>query len=798
MQSMRTLLAAVSLLLLAAPVSAQTLAGGAVEAARAGFGSSVAITAGEVIVGEPANTLRPGTVYTYRRGARGWAEATQLQATGGQPSDGFGSSLSVSGETLVIGTAARGNRTGAAFVFRRDGNGWVQAAELRPTDLTDGDAFGTAVAVAGDVALVSAPGDAEQAGAVYVFRRSAAGWQQEARLTASDAVARASFGAALALDGTRAFIGMPGTNENRGSVVVFDIAQGAWTQTSVITSNQLQPNDRLGSALAAREGAVLIGAPLTDRQSGAIYRFEQNAEGAWTAVGRLVGFDASPNFRFGTAFAWDGNQVWAGAPSANGGRGAAYHFWRDSGDDWTGAQKHMPALALSQGAQYGSAIAVMNDIAAIGVAGDDHGAGSVVIFELGPDGWQQQIVLKSPPEALASVTGGEVRCSADGTAAGFDCRDVELLSFLSIPDLGGDRGISVNDIWGWTDPENGREYALVGRIDGTSFVDVSDPTNPVYVGNLPKTAESPASSWRDIKVYRNHAYVVADGAGPHGIQVLDLTRLRQFNGTPLQLTTDAHYRRVNSVHNIVINEESGFAYAVGASSGGETCGGGLHMIDIREPKHPRFVGCFADTQTGRASTGYSHDAQCVMYRGPDERYNGREICLGSNETALSIADVTDKTNPRALSRASYPNVAYSHQGWLTEDHRFFYMNDELDEMGGVTDRTRTLVWDVTDLEDPQLINQHMGVEATIDHNLYVRGNLMYQSNYKSGLRILDVSDPANPTEVAFFDTLPIGDNDTGFAGSWSNYPYFESGIIIVSSIGEGLFVLKKRTPSAVF
>jgi choice-of-anchor B domain-containing protein len=125
------------------------------------------------------------------------------------------------------------------------------------------------------------------------------------------------------------------------------------------------------------------------------------------------------------------------------------------------------------------------------------------------------------------------------------------------------------------------------------------------------------------------------------------------------------YRRVNSVHNIVINEESGFAYAVGASSGGETCGGGLHMIDIREPKNPQFAGCFSDPQTGRASTGYSHDAQCVMYRGPDERYSGREICLGANETALSIADVTDKANPQALSRASYPNVAYSHQGWLT-------------------------------------------------------------------------------------------------------------------------------------
>src|SRR5690606_24011601 len=205
-----------------------------------------------------------------------------------------------------------------------------------------------------------------------------------------------------------------------------------------------------------------------------------------------------------------------------------------------------------------------------------------------------------------------------------------------------------------------------------------------------------ANVWRDIKVYKNHAYVVADGSGPHGMQVFDLTRLRNVKDAPQTFTMDAHYTNINSAHNIVINEETGFAYAVGVNSGGETCGGGLHMIDIREPKNPKFAGCFADPQTGRANTGYSHDAQCVIYKGPDEQYKGREICLGANETMLSIADVTDKQNPKAISRASYPNVGYSHQGWLTEDHRFFYMDDELDELAGSVQRTRTIIWDLTD------------------------------------------------------------------------------------------------------
>jgi choice-of-anchor B domain-containing protein len=409
-------------------------------------------------------------------------------------------------------------------------------------------------------------------------------------------------------------------------------------------------------------------------------------------------------------------------------------------------------------------------------------------------------MLESPPEAIAALTGEERKCSAEGTVEMFKCSNVELLSFLPVTAIAIDgRGVELNDIWGWTDPQSGKEYALVGRIDATSFVDITDPTKPVFLGELPLTPGSRPASWRDIKVYENHAFIVADGAGAHGMQVFDLTQLRTVRNAPVTFEPTAHYTRINSAHNIVINEESGFAYSVGSGSGGETCGGGLHMIDIRDPKNPTFAGCFADAQTGRSNTGYSHDAQCVMYKGPDQRYAGREICLGSNETALSIADVTDKQNPKAISRATYPNVAYSHQGWLSDDHRFFYMNDEGDEGQRLVPRTRTLVWDLTDLEDPQLVKEHLGTAGSIDHNLYVKGNLVYQSNYTSGLRILDISDPANPKEVGWFDTAPYADDDRpSFSGSWSNYPFFKSGTIAVSSIGEGLFLVKKRDGNVVF
>ena len=142
--------------------------------------------------------------------------------------------------------------------------------------------------------------------------------------------------------------------------------------------------------------------------------------------------------------------------------------------------------------------------------------------------------------------------------------------------------------------------------------------------------------------------------------------------------------------------------------------------------------------------------------------------------------------------AEYPNSAYTHQGWLTEDQRYFYVNDELDELSNENvDSTRTIVFDVTELDNPRLVKTYTYGPKSSDHNLYIKGDRMYMSNYASGLRVHDVSDPENPEEIAYFDTSPAGNDDPpGFTGTWSNYPYFENGVVAVSSIGEGLFLLK--------
>ena len=238
----------------------------------------------------------------------------------------------------------------------------------------------------------------------------------------------------------------------------------------------------------------------------------------------------------------------------------------------------------------------------------------------------------------------------------------------------------------------------------------------------------------------------------------------------------------------MINEDSGFAYAVGTN----TCSGGLYMINIQTPANPTSAGCFS-------AAGYTHDAQCVNYDGPDLDHQGKEICFNSNLDTLTIVNVTNKAGPVMLSRTGYSGSRYTHQGWLTEDQVYFLLGDEDDEAENpkVTN-TRTYLWDVSDLDAPALIGSHDSTTTATDHNQYVKGSYTYQSNYRAGLRILDITDIANGnlTEVAFFDVYPRSDSPKE-DGTWSNYPFFDSGIVIVSVIEQGLFILRPNLVDVV-
>lgn len=411
----------------------------------------------------------------------------------------------------------------------------------------------------------------------------------------------------------------------------------------------------------------------------------------------------------------------------------------------------------------------------------------------------------------------------DGFTNGFPCENVNFYAQVSIPELSGQSsGVFLNDIWGWTDPETEKEYALVGLTNGMSFVDISDPINPVVVGRLPESnlnakfkqlslEEYPAcnlglgqtqrsksitegSSWRDVKVYEDHAYVVSDNQ-PHGIQVLDLTKLRNYSGEILNLQHDFLYDRLASAHNIVINEESGFAFATGVTQA-DMCGSnsesGLHMIDLTNPGNPEFAGCYIDDTPGyyRIAPGYIHDAQCVNYNGPDSEHQGKEVCFNSAEGNIVITDVSDKQNPTTIGFNRQADMQYSHQGWLTEDQSYFLMNDELDERN-LGRGTKTYIWDVQDLEAPEFLGYYEHSTSSIDHNLYIKGNYVYQSNYNAGLQILDITNVAAASleRVAYFDTQPNTDA-ANFNGTWSNYPFFKSGLVILSDIESGLFIVK--------
>lgn len=360
--------------------------------------------------------------------------------------------------------------------------------------------------------------------------------------------------------------------------------------------------------------------------------------------------------------------------------------------------------------------------------------------------------------ALATGAWAQVPCE-NGAADGYPCQGLDLLSVRTIDELGG--GANGNDCWGWVDSSSGREFLLVGRSNGLSIVEVTDPVNPNFLAEVPTATVQ--SLWRDIKVFSDHAFVVSEAAG-HGMQVIDLTEVLDITDGPVELAPVSHYLGFGNAHNVVINEDTGFAFGVGTN----TAGGGLHAVDISNPGSPMAAGTFEG--------GYTHDAQVVSYVGPDVDHAGKEVAICFNGSGgIRIVDVTDKTDMVGISSLTYAQSAYTHQGWVSEDHRFLFFNDELDEQS-FGNGTRTYIADISDLDNPSVLGFYESSNTSIDHNLYVRGDLVFASNYLSGLRVSRIAPDGNLEPYAFFDTNPESDA-TSFDGTWSNYPYFPSGNI---------------------
>jgi choice-of-anchor B domain-containing protein len=363
----------------------------------------------------------------------------------------------------------------------------------------------------------------------------------------------------------------------------------------------------------------------------------------------------------------------------------------------------------------------------------------------------------------------------------FDSNGVTLMAWLPIAEFGSHS--SANDCWGYVSP-SGREYAIIGLSNGTGFVDITNPASPVIVDTL----SGPNSLWRDIKTYQSFAYAVSEGGG--GIQIFDLSDIDNGNVASLGSMTDSF--GTTSTHNVAIDDVSGWLYRVGGTNEG------LRMYSLANPANPVYVASWPDR--------YVHDAQVVTMNTTELGVpQPRQIAFcasgfngGFVDTGIDILDVTDKNNIELIARYQYPtSPQYSHQCWISEDRTLLYLNDELNEQNAGLSSTMHII-DISDLSNPVEVNAITNGNSAITHNLYVRDEKIYAANYRSGLRIFDAAgDPADPTEIAYFDTYP-GSDSPQFNGLWSSYPFFPSGIVIGSDLERGLFVWFAGDPELAF
>ncbi|MBK9018238.1 MAG: choice-of-anchor B family protein [Saprospiraceae bacterium] len=314
---------------------------------------------------------------------------------------------------------------------------------------------------------------------------------------------------------------------------------------------------------------------------------------------------------------------------------------------------------------------------------------------------------------------------------------------------------NTNDIWGWVDPDDGKEYALVGLVTGLSIVDVSNPSNVVEVQFIPGAS----STWRDIKTWGNFAYVTNESSG--GVLVVNLS------GAPNNITWTNWSPNIpglgtlNKCHNLYI-DEFGYCYLAGCNLNS----GGILIADVfTTPGSPVYV--------GKGPAVYSHDAYAL-----NNRMYGSEIYGGN----MTIYDVTNKMNVTQLGQQQTP-YAFTHNIWLSDDGDVAFTTDE-------KANAPVAAYDISNVNNIVELDQFRPLSTlgtgVIPHNVHVWNDWLIISYYTSGSIIADASRPENIIEVGNFDTF-LGAN-SGYNGVWGAYPFLPSGNVLLTDIGNGLFV----------
>ncbi len=388
----------------------------------------------------------------------------------------------------------------------------------------------------------------------------------------------------------------------------------------------------------------------------------------------------------------------------------------------------------------------------------------------------------------------------DGSAGSFDCNNIDLLAHMPLNAFSS-RPSSANDIWGHVDLNTGDEYALIGLRNGVAVVNVTDPENPSEVG----TIRGANSTWRDIKVYQYYdnsinawqayAYATIDSANNH-VTIINLNQL------PNSVSLAENNRAVTKAHNVYIsNVDHTLNIALPGLTpslqliGSSRFGGAFHSYSLNTPA------TLTSLSNNYFGSGYTHDGASINITDSrkDSQCNTQSdsctVFIDFNEKEMKLWNITDTSATTLLGTGVYDDVAkinqYVHSGWGTEDKQHIFLHDEFDEKdGGLNSTVR--IFSIADLNNPTQVGQWTGPTRAIDHNGFVRGNRYYMSNYERGLTVLDITDPANPVTVGFFDTYTPS-NNAGFNGAWGTYPFLPSGNILVSDIGSGLYILKDRT-----
>ena len=395
----------------------------------------------------------------------------------------------------------------------------------------------------------------------------------------------------------------------------------------------------------------------------------------------------------------------------------------------------------------------------------------------------------------------ETAC-VDGFAGEFKCNNLSLLSHIPVSDFP-TNSTGANDIWGHVDLNTMKEYAILGLRRGLALIDVSDPINPVIINAI----SGVNTTWRDIKVlqYFNHdvnkweayVYVTADNSS-EGLTILSLNNIDKGLVLVRRDMSDpqAHNIYISNV-DYGLNIQNSAAIPQAHILGSPNLGGSMRSYRLTDPEQPNPT----YRLSGATRSDYTHDASSLLIT--DERAQrdcvnsssaGCTVVLDFNEQSLRLWDHSDTSRATQLSDVSYPNAEYTHSGWWSEDRQHVILHDELDEIRNGLNTT-VHIFDISDLNSPTLVSTWTGPTGAIDHNGFVRGNKYFLANYERGVTILDLSDPLAPVEIGNFDTMPASDN-TSFNGVWGVYPYLPSGIILVSDIQGGLYILKDETQSA--